>query len=86
MYTDATGAASDLDGDDKVLQIWGPQQGALTLEGLSGVEGIRYLNTGMLDAGGPVQLELFVPGCTGERKREIEIAIGGSVSTAKVAC
>jgi type IV fimbrial biogenesis protein FimT len=86
VFTDATGAASDLDADDQVLQIWGGYADDLTIEGLDSLNAIRYLNTGMLDAGGPAQLELFPEGCTGDRKREIEIAVAGSVSYAKTAC
>jgi hypothetical protein len=40
----------------------------------------------MLDAGGPAQFELFPEGCKGDRKRDIEIAVAGSVSYAKTSC
>jgi type IV fimbrial biogenesis protein FimT len=86
VFTDATGAASDLDADDALLQIWGSYPDELTIQGLDDLSAIRYLNTGMLDAGSAAALELFSNGCQGERKREIEIAVAGSVSYAKTNC
>lgn len=86
LFTDATGAASDLDADDQVLQVWGGYTDDLTMNGLDGLGAVRYLNTGMIDAAAPAQLELFPAGCNGDRKRAIEIAVAGSVSYAKTDC
>jgi type IV fimbrial biogenesis protein FimT len=86
VFTDSTGAASDLDADDQVLQIWGGYTDDITIEGQDGLEAVRYMNTGMLDAGAPAQLELFPAGCQGDGKRAIEIAVAGSVSYAKTSC
>jgi type IV fimbrial biogenesis protein FimT len=86
VFTDSTGAASDLDADDQVVQIWGGYPDDITIEGLDGLEAVRYLNTGMLDAGAPAQLELFPAGCQGDGKRDIQIAVAGSVSYVKTGC
>lgn len=78
-------ANSTVDAGETILQATGGAVGGVTLNGSAGLNSVRFTGTGMLGTAiGTFRVQK--PGCTGNKARQIAIAITGRVSTTTVAC
>ncbi len=89
-FTDATGTAGKLDGTDQLIQAWPAAGGTVTVTSTNRY--VQYDARGMsntLDSGGSrtaVTITSAGAGCTGNKKSQLVVTVGGSPQQSYVAC
>jgi type IV fimbrial biogenesis protein FimT len=78
-------ANATVDAGETVIEAKGGAIGGVTLNGVAGLNSVRFTGTGMIGtAAGTFRVQKS--GCSGNNAREIAIAVTGRVSTTRVAC
>lgn len=83
-FADINGNSTFDVGTDTLLRVRGTLEGGSTLAGTA--TALQYRPNGFLNAGAAVAYTLTTPGCTGNEKRIINVAITGRLGVVRATC
>jgi len=93
-WTDGWMVWADEDADsnvdaDEIIRVFTPSKGTPSLSALSNsaaITAVSFLPLGQLGLAHPAVFQVWLDGCSGQEKRQIDISLGGRLNTSRVSC